>query len=92
MPYALEPLVAGELGEGTVLDPSTHPPKVSAVDYVLDRAVPSGTDVPPSVCRSCAATPPARVPSAAPRVEARGGHRGQLAAPDHPERGFERGL
>ena len=36
MPYALEPLVAGELGPETELDPSTHPPKVSAVEYVLD--------------------------------------------------------
>lgn len=36
MPYALEPLVAGQLGEGTRLDSSTHPPEVEAVEYVLD--------------------------------------------------------
>lgn len=37
MPYRLDPQVAGELGDGTVLDGSTRPPKVSRVDYVLDR-------------------------------------------------------
>lgn len=36
MPYVLEPLVAGELGEGTVLDTSTHPPIARSVEYVLD--------------------------------------------------------
>jgi len=36
MPYRLDPQVAGELGEGTLLDSSTHPPIVSRVDYVLD--------------------------------------------------------
>lgn len=36
MPYVLEPLVAGELGDGTRLDPSTHPPAVDVVDFVLD--------------------------------------------------------
>jgi hypothetical protein len=36
MPFSLEPLVAGELGEGTQLDASTHPPKVAAVEYLLD--------------------------------------------------------
>ena len=39
MPYALEPLVAGELGEGTSLDPKTHPPQVKSVEYVLDAPV-----------------------------------------------------
>lgn len=37
MPYILDPQVAGELGDGTVLDGSTHPPTVSKVDYVLDQ-------------------------------------------------------
>lgn len=37
MPYRLDPQVAGELGAGTVLDSSTYPPRVSQVDYVLDR-------------------------------------------------------
>ena len=36
MPFALSPLVAGQLGEGTSLDASVHPPRVSAVEYVLD--------------------------------------------------------
>jgi hypothetical protein len=36
VPYALEPMVAGELGEGTEIDPATHPPMVSSVEYVLD--------------------------------------------------------
>ena len=36
MPYALEPHVAGELGDATVMDPSTHPPVVTDVEYVLD--------------------------------------------------------
>jgi hypothetical protein len=36
MSYALEPLVAGELGDGTSLDPSVHPPVVHSVEYVLD--------------------------------------------------------
>jgi hypothetical protein len=39
MPYVIEPLVAGELGDGTDLDPSTHPPRVSSVEYVLDAPV-----------------------------------------------------
>lgn len=38
MPYCLDPQVAGELGDGTVLDSSTHPPQVSKVDYVLDQS------------------------------------------------------
>jgi hypothetical protein len=33
--YAIEPEVAGELGEGTVMDTSVHPPRVSAVEYVI---------------------------------------------------------
>jgi hypothetical protein len=33
--YAIEPEVAGELGEGTVMDTSVHPPRVSAVQYVI---------------------------------------------------------
>ena len=36
MPYRLEPHVAGELGEATELDPSAHPPIVTAVEYALD--------------------------------------------------------
>jgi hypothetical protein len=36
MPYSIDPQVAGELGEGTVLDSSVHPPLVTQVDYVLD--------------------------------------------------------
>jgi hypothetical protein len=34
--YRLDPHVAGELREATELDPSTHPPIVRAVEYVLD--------------------------------------------------------
>ncbi len=34
--YILEPLVAGELGEETVLDAGTHPPLVRSVEFVLD--------------------------------------------------------
>lgn len=37
LPYRLDPQVAGELGDETVLDSSTHPPLVSQVDYVLDQ-------------------------------------------------------
>ena len=37
MPYRLEPQVAGELGIDTVLDTSTHPPKVKRLDFVLDQ-------------------------------------------------------
>jgi hypothetical protein len=33
--YAIEPEVAGELGKGTVMDTSVHPPRVSAVHYVI---------------------------------------------------------
>ncbi|MBO0801739.1 MAG: hypothetical protein J2P25_01495 [Nocardiopsaceae bacterium] len=33
--YTIEPEVAGELGEGTVMDTSVHPPCVSAVHYVI---------------------------------------------------------
>lgn len=43
MPYVLEPLVAGQLGDGTLLDASTHPPVVSRVQYVLDA--PTGEDM-----------------------------------------------
>lgn len=43
MPFLLEPLVAGALGEGTQLDASTHPPDVEAVEYVLDA--PSADDL-----------------------------------------------
>jgi len=39
MPFALEPLVAGQLGTGTVMDTSVHPPRVSEVEYVLDAPV-----------------------------------------------------
>jgi hypothetical protein len=38
MPYVLDPHVAGELGPGTVLDRSRHPPGVSELEYVLDDA------------------------------------------------------
>jgi hypothetical protein len=34
--YVLEPLVAGQLGDGTELDSSTHPPDVLKLEYVLD--------------------------------------------------------
>jgi hypothetical protein len=34
--YVLDPLVAGQLGERTDLDASTHPPVVRQVDYVVD--------------------------------------------------------
>lgn len=33
--YAIEPEVAGELGEGTNMDTSVHPPRVTAVHYVI---------------------------------------------------------
>ena len=33
--YTIEPEVAGELGEGTIMDASVHPPLVSAVHYVI---------------------------------------------------------
>jgi hypothetical protein len=36
MPFVLEPHVAGVLGPGTRLDPSTHPPIVTKLEYVLD--------------------------------------------------------
>ncbi|GAA3537516.1 hypothetical protein [Kribbella ginsengisoli] len=36
MPYSVDPQVAGELGEGTVMDSSVHPPAVSRVEFVLD--------------------------------------------------------
>jgi hypothetical protein len=36
MAYILEPMVAGQLGDRTDLDATTHPPTVSAVEYVLD--------------------------------------------------------
>lgn len=39
MPYALGPLVAGELGEGTEMDSGEHPPVVTQVEYVLDAPV-----------------------------------------------------
>jgi hypothetical protein len=34
--FILEPLVAGELGAETVLDPGTHPPLVRSVEFMLD--------------------------------------------------------
>ena len=37
MPYQLEPQVAGELGDDTVMDVSVHPPLVSRVAYELDQ-------------------------------------------------------
>ena len=33
--YSLEPEVAGELAEGTVMDTSVHPPIVTSVHYEL---------------------------------------------------------
>jgi hypothetical protein len=33
--FLLEPEVAGELGEGTVMDTSVHPPVVSRLQYVV---------------------------------------------------------
>lgn len=36
MTYSLDPQVAGELGAGTSLDTSTHPPVVHRVEFVLD--------------------------------------------------------
>ena len=36
MPFVLEPLVGGELGPDTVLDPATHPPGVNRAQFVLD--------------------------------------------------------
>lgn len=41
MPFVLDPQVAGELGEGTDLDTSVHPPVVNKLEYVLDYP---GTD------------------------------------------------
>ena len=38
MPFALEPHVAGELGPDTVLDTSTHPPRVDRLQYLLDTS------------------------------------------------------
>lgn len=43
MPFVLEPHVAGELGIGTRLDPTVHPPQIDAVEYVLDS--PSADDL-----------------------------------------------
>jgi hypothetical protein len=40
VPFRLEPQVAGELGEATQLDPSEHPPRVVAVEYLLDGPQP----------------------------------------------------
>ncbi len=40
VPYLLDPHVAGELGEGTVVDASASPPRVDFVDYVLDAPDP----------------------------------------------------
>jgi hypothetical protein len=36
MACRLGPHVAGQLGDGTVLDPTTYPPGVRRVEYVLD--------------------------------------------------------
>lgn len=33
--YRIEPEVAGELGEGTAMDTSVHPPRVSSAHYVI---------------------------------------------------------
>jgi hypothetical protein len=43
VPVVLEPLVAGELGDATILDTSTHPPIPIRVQYVLDE--PSDEDI-----------------------------------------------
>lgn len=40
MAYRLDPQVAGELGAGTSLDTSTHPPLVRKLEYVLDLPQP----------------------------------------------------
>ena len=36
MPYVLQPLVGGELGQDVEFDNSTHPPGIDRVQYVLD--------------------------------------------------------
>ena len=36
MPYVLQPLVGGELGQDVEFDHSTHPPGIDRVQYVLD--------------------------------------------------------
>lgn len=41
MAFVIDPQVAGELGEGTEMDSSVHPPVVSHLEYVLDYP---GTD------------------------------------------------
>lgn len=41
MPFVVDPQVAGQLGEGTEMDTSAHPPVVHRVEYVLDHP---GTD------------------------------------------------
>ncbi len=38
MAFVLEPHVAGELGSKTKLDPTTHPPTVEELHYVLDSS------------------------------------------------------
>ncbi len=43
MHYYIEPEIAGELGEHTVLDTSVHPPRVSHLHYQLDGL--SGDDI-----------------------------------------------
>ena len=43
MPFALEPHVAGQLGAGTALDATVHPPVVRSVEYVLDA--PTSQDI-----------------------------------------------
>ena len=36
MPYVLQPLVGGELGQDVEYDHATHPPVIDRVQYVLD--------------------------------------------------------
>ncbi|MDA0167586.1 hypothetical protein OJ998_00690 [Solirubrobacter taibaiensis] len=36
MPYVLQPLVGGELGQDVEFDHATHPPVIDRVQYVLD--------------------------------------------------------
>src|SRR3954466_10036505 len=36
MPYVLQPLVGGELGQDVEFDTSTHPPGIDRVQFVLD--------------------------------------------------------
>jgi hypothetical protein len=39
MSYAIEPMVAGELGKNVRMDRSVHPPRIENVEYILDGPV-----------------------------------------------------